>query len=260
MAEESEQAHTDGKRKQYLTWAVVCLMGTYIAFRTLNAIAHAWPFITDDAFISLRYAQNLVDGHGLVFNPGGERVEGYSNFLIVLVAAGAKTIGIDPVAVIRLLSCVALAGTSVFSYLLARRWVEPVVALVPAYVMTAYFGTILWTVSGLETAIFQCLSLAVVWVGFQIVERLQSWGEHHSLKKQGFYRWCSAFGVLALLTAVTRPEGPLVGLITAMAIAYVAITKLRFEDGNRSPEEDRSLYCGMTIIGVLFVGLGCDPH
>lgn len=40
----------------------------------------------DDAYISYRYALNLVEGHGLVFNPG-ERIEGYSNLLWVLVAA-----------------------------------------------------------------------------------------------------------------------------------------------------------------------------
>ena len=47
--------------------------------------ASAW-FLTDDAFISFRYARNLLEGHGLVFNPG-ERVEGYSNFLWVLELA-----------------------------------------------------------------------------------------------------------------------------------------------------------------------------
>ena len=46
-------------------------------------------FICDDAFISFRYARNLATGHGLVFNPGFERVEGYTNFLWVLMLAGA---------------------------------------------------------------------------------------------------------------------------------------------------------------------------
>ena len=45
----------------------------------------AW-FLTDDAFISFRYARNLLEGNGLVFNVG-ERVEGYSNFLWVLELA-----------------------------------------------------------------------------------------------------------------------------------------------------------------------------
>ena len=40
-------------------------------------------FVCDDAFISFRYARNLLEGHGLVYNPG-EYVESYSNFLWVL--------------------------------------------------------------------------------------------------------------------------------------------------------------------------------
>ena len=52
-------------------------------------LAHAavYTFLTDDAFISFRYARNLSQGHGLVFNPGFERVEGYTNFLWVLLLA-----------------------------------------------------------------------------------------------------------------------------------------------------------------------------
>ena len=41
---------------------------------------------TDDAYIGYRYAQNLVEGNGLVFNRG-ERTEAYSNFLHVLMTA-----------------------------------------------------------------------------------------------------------------------------------------------------------------------------
>ena len=55
----------------------------------------AW-FITDDAFISFRYVRNLLDGHGLVFNPG-EYVEGYTNFLWVLeLAAIWRLFGLRP--------------------------------------------------------------------------------------------------------------------------------------------------------------------
>lgn len=43
-------------------------------------------FIQDDAFISFVYARNWVEGNGLTWCTG-ERVEGYSNFLWVLIAA-----------------------------------------------------------------------------------------------------------------------------------------------------------------------------
>src|SRR5580765_7051222 len=41
-------------------------------------------FVQDDAFISFRYIRNFVEGNGLVFNIG-ERVEGYTNLLWVLL-------------------------------------------------------------------------------------------------------------------------------------------------------------------------------
>ena len=57
--------------------------------------ALSW-FLTDDAFISFRYARNLLEGHGLVYN-AGERVEGYSNFLWTIeLAAIWRAFGIPP--------------------------------------------------------------------------------------------------------------------------------------------------------------------
>src|SRR5262245_29201172 len=59
---------------------------------------HAWGI--DDAYISYRYARNLDLGQGLVFNPG-ERVEGYSNLLYVLIIAlGMPVVGVQHVYVL----------------------------------------------------------------------------------------------------------------------------------------------------------------
>ena len=63
----------------------------------------------DDAYISLRYAANWAAGTGLVFNPG-ESVEGYTNFLLVLIEASLIRCGLDPVLAMTLIGRVALAG------------------------------------------------------------------------------------------------------------------------------------------------------
>ena len=69
----------------YLPWLALLAWLTSIAW-----------FLTDDAFISFRYTQNLLEGHGLVFNPG-ERIEGYTNFLWILeLAALWGLFGIRP--------------------------------------------------------------------------------------------------------------------------------------------------------------------
>ena len=49
----------------------------------------------DDAYISFRYADNLVNGHGLVFNPG-ERVEGITNLLWTVLFVPVLAAGLDP--------------------------------------------------------------------------------------------------------------------------------------------------------------------
>ncbi len=70
-----------------------------LALLCAAGIIHAstLSFVTDDAFISFRYAKNLVNGMGLVFNPG-ERVEGFTNFLWTLIIAAGMKFGWEPVA------------------------------------------------------------------------------------------------------------------------------------------------------------------
>lgn len=62
------------------------------------ALLAAWNarWIGDDAFITFRYARNFLDGHGIVFNPG-ERVEGYTDFLWLMIVAGGMALGAHPV-------------------------------------------------------------------------------------------------------------------------------------------------------------------
>lgn len=48
--------------------------------------------VVDDALISMQYAKRLALGDGLVFNPG-ERVEGYTNFLWVVLMAPLYALG-----------------------------------------------------------------------------------------------------------------------------------------------------------------------
>ncbi len=79
----------------------------------LGYLTHRTWFLTDDAFISFRYVRNLLEGHGLVFNPG-EYVEGYSNFLWVLeLAALWGAFGLRPEHTAPWLSVACTIGTLV---------------------------------------------------------------------------------------------------------------------------------------------------
>ena len=68
---------------------VYCIYAALFILNTSFVIGGARYFsLFDDAMISMRYAKNFAAGQGLVWNPGGERVEGFTNPLWTLYMAG----------------------------------------------------------------------------------------------------------------------------------------------------------------------------
>ncbi len=119
----------------------------------------------DDAYISFRYAENLINGNGLVFNIG-ERVEGYTNFLWVILLALAKgLLGIDYLATSRVLGVAAGASLFVLVYMLIRRHYEgkhTLIYLGLAVAMLSNLAIAYWSIASLETAAFTCIVLAAL--------------------------------------------------------------------------------------------------
>ncbi len=119
-----------------------------------------FDYTVDDAFISLRYAENLIEGRGPVMNPG-ERVEGYTNPLWVLVLAASVKLGADGPLAFRALSFVfslgALALVAFFSRLVAG---EAKARDGLAAVFVALNGSYaLWAAAGLENGMLAMLLL-----------------------------------------------------------------------------------------------------
>ena len=92
--------------------------GPALAAAALVYLIGAWRYdwLCDDAFITFRYARNLAEGAGLVFN-AGERVEGYSNFLWTVWLAVFERAGVDVTVAARVSSAACGLGVLV---LLAR--------------------------------------------------------------------------------------------------------------------------------------------
>jgi hypothetical protein len=70
---------------------------------------YLYNFTVDDAYISFRYADNLAQGRGMVFNVG-ERQEGYSNFLWIILLGIFAWGGISPVISSKLISIMLGVG------------------------------------------------------------------------------------------------------------------------------------------------------
>lgn len=154
--------------------------------------------LVDDAYIVFRYADHLLAGMGPVFNPG-ERVEGFTSPLWLLLLAGSRAAGAGYEASVAFVGAAFAIATVLLTGRLATRVAGySIAALVaPAY-LALHPGHAMWAVHGLETALFACLVAAV------------------------FLAWTSdapgaarRAGLLLGVAFWTRPEAGLVALVLA---------------------------------------------
>lgn len=170
-------------------WALLATLLLTLGY-ALYATHALYGRLYDDAYITLRYARNFADGHGLRYNLKERPVEGYTNFsLTVLLALFAK-LGLPLVAMAKICSVVAALGV-----VLATYWLTGIVLPNAPGVLRATPGALLagcgwfafFAVIGLETHLF---ALAVT-VGACLVLR-------------GRWTWAGFAFTFAYLT---RPEG-----------------------------------------------------
>ena len=189
----------------------------------LLGLAHLAPFLgylTDDTFIHLQFAKNLIGGRGFAFNPG-EPTYGSTSPLWVLLLAGVGRFvpgaGTTPADVSRMpelawvaKACGALLLTASL-FLLARMgralgW-RPASALALPALLAAHAWSARWAISGMETP----LAVLLVVLALAAVARTATEG------RGGFV----AGGFLGLAT-VARPECWLLAALGLGAVALAA--------------------------------------
>lgn len=191
----------------YLPIALLFLIHSIFYFFALGTDA------VDDAYISFRYAQNAILGHGLLFNPG-ERVEGFTNFLWTALMIPLEGSHVDVGRASMVLG--ALFGLGVIWLVLRFAKLVSVPAsagILAAFLLAADGSFVLWSVSGLETVMFAFL----IFAGAFLYIREQEW---NTLRNTNFATRHSRLdpfpysGIFFALAAMTRPEGLFVFAIT----------------------------------------------
>lgn len=173
--------------------------------------------LIDDAYISLRYARNLGDGHGLVFNVG-ERVEGYTSFLWVWLLGAARSLSarLDLVLLAKILGVSSASAvlflTSRIAAVMRREESgaphEPALILLPA----AHFPLVFWAFSGMETAFYVALLLGSIFCFCRYIAG-------------GGLPWTGASGMLLTLAMMTRPESY---LLAAGFLLFLVLKERKF--------------------------------
>ncbi|HSL02798.1 MAG TPA: hypothetical protein VK901_04585 [Nitrospiraceae bacterium] len=165
----------------------------------------------DDAMISMRYAKNLADGYGLVWNPGGERIEGYTNpfwvlymsiFHLLPISQSKTSLFIQMTAAVLLavnLYCVRKIALSVSDG-------SESVSL-GAVILTAWYLPINnWSLQGMEVSVLVLIMSLCLWRAIQC------------MSERSFRIW--PYLLLGVSTCV-RPDMvvPLGGLMLFLAVA-----------------------------------------
>jgi hypothetical protein len=173
----------------------------------LARTAYYSRWMDDDAFISYRYARNLVHGTGLVYNVG-ERVEGYSNFLWTILLAAAYRLGAPLPEAARVLGTAFAIATGVLLLrvrLLPARYagaaMNPLLLALPTVALWLTDSWAVWAVGGLENPLGALLVVASFHFYFR------------SLLEQDGIRPAAAAGLLATLAALTHPSYAVFGLV-----------------------------------------------
>ena len=145
------------------TWWIALLILAAMALFVYSSLTY--DFTQDDAYISFRYAANFLDGKGLVFN-AGERVEGYTNFLWVMLMALFKGLfGIDYLSTSRFFGVLSGAFVFYLLYLLLRSHCEQLLWLIYAALAVMLLSNqslAYWSIASLETSAFACMALAAL--------------------------------------------------------------------------------------------------
>lgn len=201
-------------RRELPTLSVILLGAIVLVLHSQRYL----PFFADDSFISMRYAERLLEGKGLTWNDG-ERVEGYSNFLWVLALAGVSAFGVDMLTAARAIGIagfVVCMGAVAFSCHPQTFRDRKLVAASVGVLGIGFSGSVgVWAIGGLEHPLLAALvSSGIAWT-------------LHNLKRPAAAQTTRAWigpGVLFGLASWTRPDGALFAVTVAAALVCVPST------------------------------------
>ncbi|EMN12420.1 hypothetical protein [Leptospira borgpetersenii] len=181
-----------------------------ILFGIISAYRMRW--ISDDAFISLRYAKNFADGKGLVFNEG-EFVEGYTNFLwTILFIPFHLSDHIDPVNASYFFGILSFLGTCIYLVLFRKEFSRTEFPFALSCFVLLHHNRVFAT-GGLETSLHGFLFLAA----------------SYYFTNSGAVTFCKMLPgiVFSSLSCLNRPDGLLFHLLVGVFLILKFFQEVR---------------------------------
>jgi arabinofuranosyltransferase len=185
-----------------------------ISILILIGLACANRFVLDDAFISFRYAENLVSGKGLVWNVG-DRTEGYTNFLWTLFMAIPMYFGAEPVGSSYVLSILCYVISLILCYKLSLLVLD---SRIKAFITVILLGTnytfISYATGGMETQLQACLFVSIIYLLIKSIS-LSEWGRGRLL----------IISLLMSAAVLTRLDSAVLVAVVFLAAVYFILNR-----------------------------------
>jgi hypothetical protein len=131
-----------------------------VAARAL--ILKATHCTVEDAYITLRYAENLAQGHGFVYNLG-ERVLGTTTPLFTLLLALAAALGLDALTAGKAICILADGAVCLLLWRLLASLGRPTAGLVAGLLYATASAPINFSIGGMETALVTLAGLTAIY-------------------------------------------------------------------------------------------------
>lgn len=138
---------------KYRTWIEAGLLLVACGLLVLWGIRLVGDFQVDDAYITFAYSKNVALGRGPIYGHD-LRVEGYSNFLWMMLVALGELLRVEAISTARFLSHAFFALTLGSTWLVARKWGGSLAAALVVLCLAASSDFHRAIQSGLETVAF----------------------------------------------------------------------------------------------------------
>jgi len=155
--------------------AYVIYAALFIYKSSFRAAGERYFVLFDDAMVSMRYAKNFAQGYGLVWNPGGDRIEGYTNPLWVLYMSLFHLLPI-PASKISLFIQISGAVFLIANLFIVRKishlLTDDTLVAFMAILLTAFYAPLNnWSLLGMEVSVLTLITSLSVWISLNAVRK-----------------------------------------------------------------------------------------
>lgn len=181
-----------------------------LAFLLMYSNRH---FYHDDSYITLRYVNNYLAGLGIVWNPG-EYVQGYTNFLHLMLISLLGSIGIDLVWASRIIGLAALIALAFVVFQFKKIFnFSDIMSFLPLILVITSSPMLIWSIAGLEGTLFSFL-VATGHLLFLLAMDAP----------RNAHRFFTTSGIVFGLGYLTRPDGALFIAVSFSLLIWMQIT------------------------------------